>query len=291
MPAATPLRPDTLLHIYYLAGTIPAGRLPSGSHYLGNWEEDDFSFLFFTSPADEEVRAVVAGCGGCRLIDVYQMSYQQWQGGEITPLRVGRFLLNPPWISAAAEAGEIAITLDSGVVFGNGTHPTTQACLEAMAIACAGKTPDTVLDLGCGTGVLALAAAKLGCRRVLAVDNNFLAARTAWNNVRLNRLDGQILVINGRAEEQTAIVSDLLIANIHYDIMRQLVATEGFLHQKWFILSGLLTSQAEQLIATLHRLPVLILKEWHGDGIWHTILGITRESPSKSPNPATGGQP
>ena len=61
MPTATPLRPDTLLHIYYLAGTIPAGRLPSGSHYLGNWEEDDFSFLFFTSPADEEVRAVAGG--------------------------------------------------------------------------------------------------------------------------------------------------------------------------------------------------------------------------------------
>lgn len=277
MPQAPPLRPDSLLEIYYLAGTLPAGREPGGNHFLGNWEEDGCSFLFFNQPADTEVHNLLVGLPDCRLLDHYQMRYDQWQGGEITPVRIGRFLLNPPWLSASPEPGEIAITLDSGVVFGNGCHPTTQACLAALEIVCAGKPIDIALDLGCGTGVLALAAAKLGCRRVLAVDNNFLATRTAAANVAGNHLERQILVVNGRAEEQLAIAGELLVANIHYQVMRELLAAPGFLRQKWFILSGLLDSQAAEITAQLATMPVLILKRWHQDRVWHTILGITRQ--------------
>ncbi|MBW2683880.1 MAG: 50S ribosomal protein L11 methyltransferase [Deltaproteobacteria bacterium] len=205
------------------------------------------------------------------------MSYEQWQGGTVEPVRVGRFLLNPPWIKALPEENELAITLDSGVVFGNGTHQTTQACLEAIDIACAGKKVNTMLDLGSGTGVLALAAAKLGCKKILAVDYNFLACRTAKTNVHLNGLDDSVLVINGKAEEHTGVATDLLVANIHYDVMKELVRTEGFLRQKWFILSGLLRSEAEKISEFLSTQPVLILKRWNRNNIWTTILGITRE--------------
>ena len=123
---------------------------------------------------------------------------------------------------------------------------------------------------------LALAAAKLGCERIIAVDYNYLAARTARQNVALNPLDDRILVVNGRAEEHTAIATDLLVANIHFDVMKDLVRTEGFLRQKWFILSGLLGSEAEKILEFLATQPVLILKRWNQDDIWHTILGITR---------------
>jgi ribosomal protein L11 methyltransferase len=162
------------------------------------------------------------------------------------------------------------------VVFGNGTHPTTQACLEAIDIACAGKMTKTMLDLGSGTGVLALAAAKLGCEKIIAIDYNYLATRTARLNVSLNALDDQILVVNGKAEEHTSVATDLLVANIHYDVMKDLVRTEGFLRQKWFILSGLLRSEAEKITEYLNTQPVLILKRWNQDEIWHTILGITK---------------
>ena len=269
------LRPDTLLFIYYIEGEIPAHHTFNAEHFIGNWVEDDFSFLFFTQPAQQQVREILRLFPEMKLLDEYEMTYAQWQGGIVEPVRIGRFLLNPTWIKASPGENEIAITIDSGVVFGNGTHPTTQACLEAIDIACAGKKVKTMLDLGTGTGILALAAAKLGCEKILAVDYNFLAARTARLNTLLNNLEDRILVANGRAEEHTAIATDLLVANIHYDVMKDLVRTDGFLRQKFFILSGLLRSEAEKITEFLETRPVLILKRWNQDDIWHTILGIT----------------
>lgn len=269
------LRPDTLLFIYYIDGIIPALHTIDAQHFIGNWVEDDFSFLFFTQPAKESVLEVLDDFPRLKLLDEYEMTYAQWQGGIIEPVRIGRFLLNPTWIKASPGADDIAITLDSGVVFGNGSHPTTQACLEAIDIACSGKKTRTMLDLGAGTGILALAAAKLGCEKIIAVDYNYLATRTARLNVSLNHLEERILVVNGRAQEHISVATDLLVANIHYDVMKDLVRAEGFLHQKWFVLSGLLRSEAEKISQFLATQPVLILKRWNQDDIWHTILGIT----------------
>lgn len=277
-PPSPLLRPDTLLYIYYIEGTVPALQTIETDNFIGNWVEEDSSFLFFTQPAKEQVLEILADFPALKLLDDYEMTYAQWQGGNIEPVRIGRFLLNPTWIKASPGDNEIAITLDSGVVFGNGTHPTTQACLEAIDIACTGNKTKTMLDLGSGTGVLALAAAKLGCEKIIAIDYNYLATQTARLNVTLNNLDNNILVVNGRAEEHTSVATDLLVANIHYDVMKDLVRTEGFLKQKWFILSGLLRSEAEKIMEYLNTQPVLILKRWNQDEIWHTILGITQLS-------------
>jgi len=271
------LRPDTVLYIYYIEGILPPHTSVNIDFFIGNWVEDDFSFLFFRKPAQIAVEKLLSDYPGLKLLDEYEMTYEQWQGGTVEPVRVGRFILNPPWIKASPGENEIAMTLDSGVVFGNGAHPTTQACLEAIDIACAGGKVQTMLDLGSGTGVLGLAAAKLGCKNILAVDYNFLASQTTKTNVRLNDFDDSILVINGQAEEHTSIATDLLVANIHYDVMKDLVRTEGFLKQKWFILSGLLRSEAEKISAYLATQPVLILKRWNQDNVWNTILGITQE--------------
>ena len=271
------LRPDTLLYIYYLGGVLPPHEAHYHPHFIGNWVEDDFSFLFFTSPSLDYVQKILKKHPQLSLLDQYEMTYADWQGGRVEPVRVGRFLLNPTWIKASPGDKEIEITLDSGVVFGNGAHPTTQACLEAIEIACAGKKVQTALDLGCGTGILALAAARLGCTKIVALDYNYLAVQTAKKNIKLNDLDDRIIAINGRAEEHTCIPADLMIANIHYDVMKDLVRTEGFLCQKWFILSGLLQPEALKILDQLAKLPVLILKKWNNDGVWNTFLGITRE--------------
>lgn len=270
------LRPDTQLFIYYIEGILPPYQSFTAPGFVGNWVEDTFSFLFFTRPSKPRVSQLLKDYDGLTLLDEYTMSYAQWQGGAIEPVRIGRFLLNPPWIQASPSEHEISITLDSGVVFGNGSHPTTSSCLEAIGIACSGKKVRTMLDLGTGTGVLALAAARLGCEKILAVDFNYLATLTARNNVILNDLKQNIVVVNGRAEQHISTATDLLVANIHYDVMKELVVSTGFLQQKWFVLSGLLTSQAEKILDILRKQPVLILKKWSEDQIWHTVLGITR---------------
>jgi len=205
------------------------------------------------------------------------MTYAEWQGGRIEPVRIGRFLLRPPWIEAASEKDAIDIILDPGVVFGTGTHPTTADCLKAIDRVCALERIEHMLDLGTGTGVLALAAAKLGCGRALAVDFNYLAAVTTLENVRHNHMGAHILVVNGRAEHHLDYPADLLVANIHYDVMQHLVRDPGFLEKPWFILSGMLRSDAKRICDYLANRPVTILDRWSRDGVWHTILGKSRK--------------
>jgi ribosomal protein L11 methyltransferase len=107
----------------------------------------------------------------------------------------------------------------------------------------------------------------------LAVDLNLLAAKTAKKNVGLNRLERQITVVQGYAEAFIDFPADLLIANIHYDVMQKLICAKGFSTQKRFILSGLLRSEAKQVRIELERLPAKILKSWTHEGIWHTFYG------------------
>lgn len=269
------LTPESVLFIYYLEGTLPRSYRISHGEYLGNWEEDGFSFLFFLRPAAAEIKELVENQSQLTLLDQYEMTYRDWQGGDLEPLQIGRFLFSPPWTKQTDSGDLIPITLDSGVVFGNGTHPTTATCLEAMEIACHGGKVQTMLDLGTGTGVLALAAARIGCKSIAAVDFNYLACQTAHTNVVLNEMQESIVVVNGRAEQLLARPTDLLVANIHYDVMKDLVKTKGFLEQKWFVLSGLLNSETEKILEFLSDQPVHILKKWNSGGVWNTILGIT----------------
>lgn len=272
------LTPESLLHIYYLNGRIAKETKIVNQNYLGTWEEDEFSFVFFLQPSTDTIDALIEGQSDLVLLDTYEMTYEQWQGGTVEPRQIGGFLLTPPWFTPPQGEPSTILTLDPGVVFGNGLHPTTRDCLLAIEIACAGGKVDTMLDLGTGTGVLALAAVKRGCNLAVAVDFNYLACQTAQNNVRLNGLENHIVVINSQAEMFTAIPTDLLVANIHYDIMKDIIRSDGFLKQKWFVLSGLLTSEAGKVEEHLAGLPVLILRRWNREGTWHTILGITMEN-------------
>ncbi|NNK94099.1 MAG: methyltransferase, partial [Desulfobacterales bacterium] len=269
--------PHTILTIYCLKGIVSDNHTFPESTFIGNWIEDGHSFLFFLEPEKVFISTLLEQHTSLELLDTYTMSYKQWQGGSIEPIKVGRFILNPPWIKAVPGDDEVAITLDPGLVFGNGTHPTTLACLQAIEIAYGGGMVASMLDLGTGSGILALAAARLGCQKIIAVDYNQLAARTAKRNVELNSLQQNILIINGRAEHFTAIASDLLVANIGYDVMRNIINSGGFLKQKWFVLSGILPGEAESIVTILENKPVIILKHWRTDQLWQTILGITED--------------
>lgn len=262
------------LYIYQLGGKLTSQKEIPRSSFIGNWEEDDFSFLFFSAPVHEEIKVLLSAQPQLTFIDSYHMPYEQWQGAEFAAFDQGCFQIIPPWENGSnGRPDKLPIILDPGLVFGTGTHPTTRDCLDAVQLACQDRTPDRVLDLGTGTGLLALAAARLGCRLNLAVDLNLLAAKTAKKNVGLNRLEKQIAVVQGYAETFIDFPVDLLIANIHYDVMQKLICSKGFLTQQRFILSGLLRSEAKQVRIELERLPAKILKSWTHEGIWHTFYG------------------
>jgi len=266
------------LWIYYLKGRVGGDPLREDEDFIGNWEEEKDSFLFFKQPADDRVRVLLERQPHLCLQERYQMSYEDWQGGVMAPLSAGGLRVVPPWHPEAATPRENDILLDPGVVFGTGTHPTTYDCLTAMQMVFAAGPPADVLDLGTGTGLLALAAARLGARRVLAVDLNRLAVQTARRNVLTNEMAHLILVAQGNAINFIDLPNDLMVSNIHYDVMRHLVAADGFSRQRRFILSGLLRSQARDIEYQLQRQPVEVLHRWEHEHTWFTYSGRSTRS-------------
>jgi len=271
------------LFIYYLKGRLPAGgrSLPDGC--IGNWEEENDTFLFFDRPAFQQVEILLSRQPQLSYIDSYQMTYEQWLGEVFSGFEYGKFQVMPPWEASPgicnpsrADSKSLSILLDPGLVFGTGTHPTTRDCLDALEIAAGTKELTTVLDLGTGTGLLALAAAKLGSTGVVAADLNFLAAQTAKRNVKLNHLQDRVIAVQGRAEDLIKCRAELVIANIHYAVMRQLLGNRDFFAKKRFILSGLLRSEARDIAGMLANHKAKIIRQWTHDGIWHTFYGKIR---------------
>lgn len=268
------------LTIYYLEGRVSEQTLADLPTYIGTWQEDAFSFVFFSAEAETAIEALLHAQPDLTLIDRYQMSYEDWQGGRVAAFRAGRFHVQPPWENidtcppeGLKLVGEIPLLLDPGVVFGTGTHPTTRDCLAALERLYHDTAIDTVLDLGTGTGILAIAAAGLGSHRVAAVDFNRLAVQTARRNVCLNGVDDRVLLIHGRAEQLVASPADLLIANIHFDVMQKLLQNPGFKAKSHWILSGLLRSQAREVENVIDADGGHIVNSWTRDHIWHTYLG------------------
>jgi ribosomal protein L11 methyltransferase len=213
------------------------------------------------------------------------MSYDEWHGQPVVPLRIGRLYILPPWLAKSKHAivpertrsetdtDTIEILLDPGVVFGTGSHATTRHCIEAIQLVVDSESIDTVIDIGTGTGLLAIAAVKLGCQKALALDLNHLAVKTAVTNIHINGLEEQIVAIQGSAENFVDLPSNLMISNIHYDVMKRLLCQGCPLPTKYVILSGLLRSQATHVETLLQRASIRILKKWDSQGIWHSYLG------------------
>jgi ribosomal protein L11 methyltransferase len=280
-------RPYRELCVYHLEGRVAPEEDLGVESFLGLWQEGESAFLFFRAPEAAAVARLLARRPRARLVDSYRMPYEQWQGAAVCG-RIGRFAIRPPWERGAPAdgAGEaLPLIVDPGVVFGTGTHPTTRDCLAALEEVAAGRPARRVLDLGTGTGILALAAARLGCRRVLAVDANLLAARTARRNVLLNGFSERILVIQGLAEEAAAAPAELLVANLHGAAMRALLGAPGFRDKQRFILSGLMRREAKEVREMLARAGIAIVSERIAEGAWHTLTAVNRDGPGPWPDP------
>jgi ribosomal protein L11 methyltransferase len=266
-------RPYKDLYIYLLNGTVAEKEEKHlGAAFVGNWVEDDSSFLFFGQPADKEVDRLLGSCPELELIETHHFTYEQWQGGGLEPFRIDDFVVVPPWEKELSEDTGIRILLDPGVVFGNGLHPTTRDCLKALSLASRHRPFKKVLDLGTGTGVLALAAARLGAESVLGVDINPLCIKTALKNVELNGLQEIIRMADGPAENYVDEPADLVVANIHHAVIERLLDSGVFRDAERFIISGLMRSQYRDVKSRLEMNRFRLLREWDHDMTWFTCL-------------------
>ncbi|MBD2844468.1 50S ribosomal protein L11 methyltransferase [Paenibacillus sp. IB182496] len=169
------------------------------------------------------------------------------------PLRVSdRLTIKPTWETYAPAAEERIIELDPGMAFGTGTHPTTALCLRTLDEELRGG--ERVIDVGTGSGVLAIGACRLGARRVLALDLDPVAVSSATANVALNGLEEQVEVrysdlLTALEADDDAVPADLIVANILAHIILSFVddAYQALRPGGTYVVSGIYSNKEQEV--------------------------------------------
>ncbi|MCS6861978.1 MAG: 50S ribosomal protein L11 methyltransferase [Abditibacteriales bacterium] len=141
---------------------------------------------------------------------------EDWVEGwkaQFQPLEIGeRLLIQPTWVELPSGCRRVVVWIDPGMAFGTGQHATTQGCLEFLERIIRGG--ETVLDVGTGSGILAIAAAKLGAERVMALDIDPLCLEVARENVARNQVSDEVFLLQGSFADALRVRADVVVANL-----------------------------------------------------------------------------
>lgn len=208
---------------------------------------------------------------------VQEMDWLTRSYGSFPPIRAGRFFIHGSHHDGAVPAAALGLLVDAATAFGTGEHPTTRGCLEALSRLAKRHPVRRALDMGCGSGILAMAAARLWRRPVVAVDIDPESVHVARENARLNRLGRLVQAFGGNGYRTPEAVRgapyDLIAANI---LARPLARMAPDLKRHlapggYAVLSGLLVRQERHVLAA-HRAQGLALEARIADGDWLTLI-------------------
>ncbi|ADL51171.1 50S ribosomal protein L11 methyltransferase [Clostridium cellulovorans] len=162
-----------------------------------------------------------------------------------------RVVIKPQWEEYTPKAHELVVELDPGMAFGTGTHETTRMCIQALErYVDEGKT---VFDIGTGSGILAIAAAKLGSKSVIGGDLDPVAVDSANMNIGLNNLGNNIRIFHGDLMQGVAGRADVVVANIIADVIMFLTPQlrDYIVDGGYFISSGIIKDRKDEVVKTL----------------------------------------
>ena len=265
-------------------------REPSVSAYLEDTEENrkkvqelKIEVMMLKSRELEGLYGRDADFGRLYAEDIY-VDDESWKDRWkefFKPARItDRLTVKPTWEEYSPSGGELVIEIDPGMAFGTGTHETTSLCMKLME-KYLGDSPEEkkVMDVGCGSGILSMAAALLGSRDVLATDIDEDAVRTAVENTERNGLSGSIRIVKGDLAEGVCFKADVIVANLMADLVMRLApdAADHLNAGGIFISSGILTEKREQVEAAVREAGFHI-EETVCDGEWCAIAAryVTR---------------
>ncbi len=235
-------------------------------------------------PALEDIAAELAGLGaglGRPTLEVVpNVNWVELSQASLPPIRAGRFIVHGTHDRRPFAIPRLGLEIEAGEAFGTGHNATTVLCLQALDALARRRRFTRVLDLGCGTGVLAIAAARaMPAARVLATDNDPIAVAIARENAWLNRVDGQMQVLTAAGIEHGRVRAqpfDLVLSNL---LPGPLVALAPRMRRALVVggmavLSGLLNHQVRE-VAGVYRAAGFHLSQRRQDSGW-TALVLTR---------------
>lgn len=233
---------------------IAAALIEAGAAGVQEEREDLLTYL----PDDtslEEVRDAVASDGGAmlELREATAAEIDRPWPSTVSVSRAGRIVIAPPWLAPTAVDDEIVIVIDPAMAFGTGEHPSTRGVLRLMQSVV--RQGDRVADLGAGSAVLAIAAAKLGASRVAAIELDPDAIGNAEDNVRVNGAADRVVVIQGDAQALLPHVAPVrvVLANIISSVLVPLLpAIRASLDRGGVaILAGILLEERQDFLSAL----------------------------------------
>ena len=212
-------------------------------------------------------------------IELFDCAEEDWRNNwkkYFSPMAVGeKIMIVPSWYENVDTQGRIALNIDPGLAFGTGGHETTRLCLETCEKYM--KEGDRILDVGCGSGILGIAALLTGASTAVGVDIDATAVRTAAENAELNGVSDRFAAICGSFTEQVEGKFDIVLANIVADAIIFLSkGVSSFMKDDAvYIMSGIIDTRAEEVKAEVSKYFDII--EEHLKGGW-LCLAAKRKS-------------
>ena len=246
----------------------------------GRWD----IIMHFAEPPDEgavrELVGLAAGDVAAQGLAFDTVEATDWVKAtlaDLVPVRAGRFVVHGQHDRSKVPANKLGIEIEAALAFGTGHHGTTRGCLLLLDEVLKAHLPRRVLDLGTGTGVLAIAAAKALRKNVLASDIDPLAVRVARENAGLNAARDLVQAVHATGFSAPEFLGrapfDLVLANILANPLRQMATpmAQHLAPSALVILSGLLPSQAQGVVAA-YRARGLVLRKQLGIEGWSSLL-------------------
>jgi len=246
----------------------------------GHWQVA----IHFRDPPDQSALraqvALVAGDTAAAALSIGQVAPADWVAQSLSglqPVRAGRFIVHGAHDRARVKPNDIGIEIEAALAFGTGHHGTTRGCLLALADLVKRRRMRRVLDIGTGSGVLAIAAVRIMPARIVASDIDRVAVEAAKSNIRLNRAARAITLLHAQGTRARAIRAqapyDLIFANIILSALLRLAAPLRRLAAPGarIVLSGLLPSHANAALAIYRAQGLALERRIPLDG-WVTLV-------------------